>query len=109
MKYFIFLFLILGLFSCQKPQLNRPTDVIKPAYLGIYDGVNSDTCYVTLNGDYTQIKWIYTSGFTITFDSVKVTNDTLFTVNVYRDWETDRKSTRLNSSHSRESRMPSSA
>ena len=29
--------------------------------------------------------------------------------NSYRDWETDRKSTRLNSSHSGESRMPSSA
>ena len=28
---------------------------------------------------------------------------------VYRDWETDRKSTSLNSSHSGESRMPSSA
>ena len=27
----------------------------------------------------------------------------------YRDWETDRKSTRLNSSHSTRSRMPSSA
>ena len=27
----------------------------------------------------------------------------------YRDWETDRKSTRLNSSHSGETRMPSSA
>ena len=27
----------------------------------------------------------------------------------YRDWKTDRKSTRLNSSHSRASRMPSSA
>ena len=30
-------------------------------------------------------------------------------INSYRDWETDRKSTRLNSSHSRASRMPSSA
>ena len=28
---------------------------------------------------------------------------------VYRDWETDRKSTRLNSSHEIPSRMPSSA
>ena len=28
---------------------------------------------------------------------------------LYRDWETDRKSTHLNSSHSGESRMPSSA
>ena len=31
------------------------------------------------------------------------------TTKEYRDWETDRKSTRLNSSHSGESRMPSSA
>ena len=30
-------------------------------------------------------------------------------VSGYRDWETDRKSTRLNSSHSAKSRMPSSA
>ena len=30
-------------------------------------------------------------------------------INQYRDWETDRKSTRLNSSHSAKSRMPSSA
>ena len=30
-------------------------------------------------------------------------------VGVYRDWETDRKSTRLNSSHEIPSRMPSSA
>ena len=30
-------------------------------------------------------------------------------VKVYRDWETDRKSTRLNSSHEIPSRMPSSA
>ena len=29
--------------------------------------------------------------------------------NGYRDWETDRKSTRLNSSHRSLSRMPSSA
>ena len=30
-------------------------------------------------------------------------------IDSYRDWETDRKSTRLNSSHSAKSRMPSSA
>ena len=30
-------------------------------------------------------------------------------VTAYRDWETDRKSTRLNSSHRSLSRMPSSA
>ena len=33
----------------------------------------------------------------------------LVVIGFYRDWETDRKSTRLNSSHSGESRMPSSA
>ena len=32
-----------------------------------------------------------------------------FVAYVYRDWETDRKSTRLNSSHAIPSRMPSSA
>ena len=33
----------------------------------------------------------------------------VFNMLQYRDWETDRKSTRLNSSHSAKSRMPSSA
>ena len=33
----------------------------------------------------------------------------VYTDNMYRDWETDRKSTRLNSSHITRSRMPSSA
>ena len=37
------------------------------------------------------------------------TNDNVEYSECYRDWETDRKSTRLNSSHSGESRMPSSA
>ena len=32
-----------------------------------------------------------------------------FFLGLYRDWETDRKGTRLNSSHSAKSRMPSSA
>ena len=38
-------------------------------------------------------------------DAVKLSGDNVH----YRDWETDRKSTRLNSSHSAKSRMPSSA
>ena len=37
------------------------------------------------------------------------TNFGITIADAYRDWETDRKSTRLNSSHSGESRMPSSA
>ena len=39
-----------------------------------------------------------------------VARDLAYPTNVlYRDWETDRKSTRLNSSHLKLSRMPSSA
>ena len=36
-------------------------------------------------------------------------NAHILSMAVYRDWETDRKSTRLNSSHSAKYRMPSSA
>ena len=39
---------------------------------------------------------------------VDVDDDTVV-LDHYRDWETDRKSTRLNSSHLKLSRMPSSA
>ena len=43
---------------------------------------------------------------TIKYD--RWTTETNYTAG-YRDWETDRKSTRLNSSHSAKTRMPSSA
>ena len=42
-------------------------------------------------------------------DSTGAYQPTGATAGWYRDWETDRKSTRLNSSHSAKSRMPSSA
>ena len=42
-------------------------------------------------------------------DEFKVRDKVCDILNGYRDWETDRKSTRLNSSHSAKSRMPSSA
>ena len=50
-------------------------------------------------------------GFMIELDATfKRTGDALKKARTtYRDWETDRKSTRLNSSHSAKSRMPSSA
>ena len=46
------------------------------------------------------------------FNTYATCNDTPnfnLTTRTYRDWETDRKSTRLNSSHRSLSRMPSSA
>ena len=44
----------------------------------------------------------------VIFPQYSYTGD-IWVVGWYRDWETDRKSTRLNSSHSAKSRMPSSA
>ena len=43
------------------------------------------------------------------FSSIFLPQGCFYSPDTYRDWETDRKSTRLNSSHSGESRMPSSA
>ena len=40
---------------------------------------------------------------------IRENRETLYIYGSYRDWETDRKSTRLNSSHITRSRMPSSA
>ena len=48
---------------------------------------------------------ITTINYGIKYNATKKRNYEL----AYRDWETDRKSTRLNSSHSAKSRMPSSA
>ena len=53
--------------------------------------------------------WVFSkdnNGFAILHDWFK---DALLAKTGYRDWETDRKSTRLNSSHLKLSRMPSSA
>ena len=54
------------------------------------------------------------AGITITVDVRKCFDESMNPIRSkiqawYRDWETDRKSTRLNSSHSAKSRMPSSA
>ena len=51
------------------------------------------------------LKYSDTLMYPVPVEVIKPVYDTC----VYRDWETDRKSTRLNSSHSAKSRMPSSA
>ena len=63
-----------------------------------------------------KAKKIYKSGRKISSDNDSITNIEVaidksgkITGTQYRDWETDRKSTRLNSSHLKLSRMPSSA
>ena len=63
-----------------------------------------------------MIEWVYGSGFPKSQNIGKMYDKKMGNEREivgdkerYRDWETDRKSTRLNSSHSGESRMPSSA
>ena len=50
-----------------------------------------------------------TNGKLFTLTAPLSVNNNPNITNTYRDWETDRKSTRLNSSHRSLSRMPSSA
>ena len=52
------------------------------------------------------VQGLYTPTFAVIAESTAIINVKIV---IYRDWETDRKSTRLNSSHSAKSRMPSSA
>ena len=59
---------------------------------------------VQRNGD--DLKLIMPGNITFASDSADISSSFY---DVYRDWETDRKSTRLNSSHEIPSRMPSSA
>ena len=51
--------------------------------------------------------WVRNASYEAGYQQARDIIDTLH--RRYRDWETDRKSTRLNSSHSAKSRMPSSA
>ena len=61
-----------------------------------YSGNYKRTLYLPENADVNKIQ-------------AKMEDGVLKVTLLYRDWETDRKSTRLNSSHSAKSRMPSSA
>ena len=59
----------------------------------------------------TKIDGIIATNTSVSRENLKASKETLEKIGngVYRDWETDRKSTRLNSSHRSLSRMPSSA
>ena len=59
-------------------------------------------------GDY--MLFIIVEGIELLWEcSIMLLEDLFLVKLIYRDWETDRKSTRLNSSHEIPSRMPSSA
>ena len=59
--------------------------------------------------DFEQIDIDYKTDLTVPNQSLSVNDILTNFTRGYRDWETDRKSTRLNSSHEIPSRMPSSA
>ena len=65
-------------------------------------------CLKTYNSDVYQ-KTITKDEIRFRLRTSNYAREQTLTVDSYRDWETDRKSTRLNSSHSAKSRMPSSA
>ena len=87
-KYILGLVLVsVGLFSCKKVVDYNPHDDFRVTE---QDYLKSESDYRTMAVSvYTPLQWI--------------------NYRPYRDWETDRKSTRLNSSHEFVSRMPSSA
>ena len=69
-------------------QINQESVVVLDYVLFDFESANE---LIVLNSTYPKVDWV------------------LFSDENYRDWETDRKSTRLNSSHRSLSRMPSSA
>ena len=83
-----------------------PTD-LKDSVWDIIDGNSLDgyRFYIHEEYDYLYMKLKDAAKEQLKMDINQVIRDW----ERYRDWETDRKSTRLNSSHSGESRMPSSA
>ena len=104
---------------------NSNSSACSVAILLPYSGVNSASTVVTC-GDFTVYSDSELSEVTYdTYPFKTVDNDTdafpkllayrfrayesVYNAPTYRDWETDRKSTRLNSSHRSLSRMPSSA
>ena len=71
---------------------------------------NSEGLAALQLGDYETALKIFEECLTYDPSSpILLYNKGLTLLYMYRDWETDRKSTRLNSSHSAKSRMPSSA
>ena len=65
----------------------------------------------SITGDRFKTEYVFNGDNLLVINTYDSEKDTLIVKydGKYRDWETDRKSTRLNSSHSGESRMPSSA
>ena len=81
--------------TCNGIRILRSTDSLIFQEVGLLEGVCGSLSFPT--------------NYTYTDESPLVNKVNYYKLDRYRDWETDRKSTRLNSSHLKLSRMPSSA
>ena len=86
-------------------QVDMEKGTVAPIPLFMLNGKNRDTLK-TVNY---VLDCVTRSSSSIIKNGQLVPSFTVLNMAGYRDWETDRKSTRLNSSHSAKSRMPSSA
>ena len=98
------------MFSLIKPKAPAPVKAaIKYNDLLTFWGLDKQHSRI-VQGD--KVKWIYLRDNPYKIEALAFLDfdmpEKIRTL-LYRDWETDRKSTRLNSSHSAKSRMPSSA
>ena len=86
-------------------------DLNNTLFFNPHQVVGGTSITVTYNNSLKTIAVNYTppADETATFLRNRANHTGTQPANTYRDWETDRKSTRLNSSHSAKSRMPSSA
>ena len=75
--------------------------------LHLFEAISMSPSWSAANTRSLAFNDVFTLNF-ISF-SFSVVGNMVTTLTPYRDWETDRKSTRLNSSHEIPSRMPSSA
>jgi hypothetical protein len=78
-------FFAIVLFSCSKESVQREEAI--PDYIGIYDAVNGDTAFISINGSYTKIEWSPRfNPHRFVFDSVIVNPDLSFTDNEICDY-----------------------
>ena len=90
--------------SNQWVEIGENAQVTIPGHAGTHIRGGSDV----IDGDRLSVDFVPTN-YTRNSAAVVVGCVAVGVLCAYRDWETDRKSTRLNSSHSAKSRMPSSA
>ena len=99
------------LYSNTKEAYGQKYQINKNGYIGINRNSKYFTSYTTIDDGLILSVSNTVNGVKryINYRLIDIIDTESETPSAYRDWETDRKSTRLNSSHITRSRMPSSA